>query len=49
MTKLVMSIFLIGVGLLQETDILMLGLKIGASEKALETISLKVVNFIFHL
>lgn len=42
MTKLVMSIFLIGVGLLQETDILILGLKIGASEKALETISLKV-------
>lgn len=42
MTKLVMSIFLIGAGLFQETDISMLGLKIGASEKALETISLKV-------
>ncbi len=42
MTKLVMSIFLIGAGLFQETDISMLGLKIGVSEKVLETISLKV-------
>lgn len=42
MTKLVLSIFIIGAGLLHETDISMLGLKIGASEKAIETISLKV-------